>query len=63
MSTQPAAAASTPQAFPELPNTTEYHRIPPNTTEDMRGELDFTRPAQSDVYNANVARLFFHAHG
>lgn len=29
----------------------------------MSGELDFTRPAQSDVYNANVARLFFHAHG
>jgi len=26
-------------------------------------ELDFTRPGQSDVYNANVARLFFHAHG
>jgi CRP-like cAMP-binding protein len=26
-------------------------------------ELDFTRPAQSDVYNANVARLFFHANG
>lgn len=30
----------------------------------MSGELDFTsRPAQSDVYNANVARLFFHTHG
>ncbi len=30
----------------------------------MSGELDFTaRPAQSDVYNANVARLFFHGHG
>lgn len=29
----------------------------------MSGELDFTRPAQSDVYNANVARLFFQAHG
>jgi len=26
-------------------------------------EFDFTRPAQSEVYNANVARLFFHAHG
>ena len=26
-------------------------------------EFDFTRPAQSDVYNANVARLFFHANG
>ena len=26
-------------------------------------ELDFTRPSQSDVYNANVARLFFHANG
>lgn len=26
-------------------------------------DLDFTRPAQSDVYNANVARLFFHANG
>jgi CRP/FNR family transcriptional regulator, cyclic AMP receptor protein len=26
-------------------------------------ELDFTRPAQSDVYNANVARLFFHNNG
>ena len=26
-------------------------------------ELDFTRPGQSDVYNANVARLFFHANG
>jgi|LNFM01.1.fsa_nt_gb CRP-like cAMP-binding protein len=30
----------------------------------MSGELDFTpRTAQSDVYNANVARLFFHTHG
>lgn len=29
----------------------------------MSGELDFTRPAQSDVYNGNVARLFFHANG
>lgn len=29
----------------------------------MSGELDFTRPAQSDVYNASVARLFFHTHG
>ncbi len=26
-------------------------------------EFDFTRPAQSEVYNANVARLFFHANG
>ena len=26
-------------------------------------DLDFTRPAQSEVYNANVARLFFHANG
>jgi len=26
-------------------------------------EFDFTRPAQSDVYNANVARLFFHTNG
>lgn len=26
-------------------------------------DLDFTRPAQSDVYNANVARLFFHNNG
>jgi CRP-like cAMP-binding protein len=26
-------------------------------------ELDFTRPAQSDVYNASVARLFFHNNG
>lgn len=26
-------------------------------------ESDFTRPAQSDVYNANVAWLFFHANG
>ncbi len=26
-------------------------------------DFDFTRPAQSEVYNANVARLFFHAHG
>jgi len=26
-------------------------------------ELDFTRPAQSEVYNANVARLFFRANG
>ena len=26
-------------------------------------EFDFTRPGQSDVYNANVARLFFHANG
>ena len=26
-------------------------------------EFDFTRPSQSDVYNANVARLFFHANG
>ncbi len=25
--------------------------------------FDFTRPAQSEVYNANVARLFFHANG
>lgn len=29
----------------------------------MSGELDFTRSSQSDVYNANVARLFFHTHG
>lgn len=29
----------------------------------MISDLDFTRPAQSDVYNANVARLFFHANG
>lgn len=29
----------------------------------MSSEFDFTRPAQSEVYNANVARLFFHAHG
>lgn len=26
-------------------------------------DFDFTRPAQSEVYNANVARLFFHANG
>ncbi|MGE0560108.1 MAG: Crp/Fnr family transcriptional regulator [Burkholderiales bacterium] len=26
-------------------------------------EFDFTRPAQSEVYDANVARLFFHANG
>lgn len=26
-------------------------------------EFDFTRPGQSDVYNANVARLFFHTNG
>ncbi len=26
-------------------------------------EFDFTRPAQSEVYDANVARLFFEAHG
>lgn len=26
-------------------------------------EFDFTRAAQSEVYNANVARLFFHANG
>ncbi len=26
-------------------------------------EFDFTRPSQSEVYNANVARLFFHANG
>jgi len=26
-------------------------------------EFDFTRPAQSEVYNANVARLFFHSNG
>lgn len=26
-------------------------------------EFDFTRSAQSDVYNANVARLFFHTNG
>lgn len=26
-------------------------------------EFDFTRPAQSEVYSANVARLFFHANG
>ncbi len=26
-------------------------------------EFDFTRSAQSEVYNANVARLFFHANG
>lgn len=29
----------------------------------MNGKLDFTRTSQSDVYNPNVARLFFHAHG
>lgn len=26
-------------------------------------DFDFTRPAQSEVYNANVARLFFHTNG
>lgn len=26
-------------------------------------DFDFTRSAQGEVYNANVARLFFHAHG
>ena len=26
-------------------------------------DFDFTHPAQSEVYNANVARLFFHANG
>ena len=26
-------------------------------------DFDFTRPAQSEVYNANVARMFFHANG